>query len=196
MIIKSHPRIIFDAAKRTKEQKPKQALEDRALIHPLAGEKILCVQRQHLIALIFPMLFPLLGLILLLMLLFFSQKSFFFLSFNPLYIFYLVLVSFAAILVFETFIFMRWYYQFYIITSRCLIHIHFFRIGGYHIDEVFLERIKEQEIDRKAPNLLLDLFDIEDVYVYFPHLERAEPFVFNMPSNPKKIEDILKELIT
>lgn len=192
--MKSHLKVIFDASKKTSPQKKKQILEDFGLIHPLAGEKVLCVQRQHIIALIFPMLFPLLGLILLLTLLFFSQKLFFFSFFNSLYIFYLVLTAVAAILIFETFIFMRWYYQFYIITNRCIMHIHFFRLGGYHIDEVFLERIKEQEIDRKAPNLLLDLFDIEDVYVYFPHLEREAPFIFNMPSNPKKIEDILKEL--
>ncbi|MBI2036159.1 hypothetical protein HYT17_00775 [Candidatus Microgenomates bacterium] len=41
-----HERIIFD-------------LKELELIRLLPGEKILCVQRQHLVALILPMLIPL-----------------------------------------------------------------------------------------------------------------------------------------
>lgn len=89
---------------------------------------------------------------------------------------------------------MNWYYQFYIITTRCLLHIHFFRIGGFYFDEVFLDKVSQQEIDRHAPNLLCDLLGLYNVCIYFSHIERPEPFIFQTPSDSRAIENILEDL--
>jgi len=72
--------------------------------------------------------------------------------------------------------------------------MHFFRIGGYYFDEVFLDQISQQEISRTSSNIIYDLLDIYDVAIYFSHIERPEPFVFHAPSNSAAIEDILEEL--
>lgn len=107
---------------------------------------------------------------------------------------YLSLAAIAIALLIELYIFMDWYYQFYVITTRCLLHMYFFRIGGYYFDEVFLDQIKQQEFSRRASNFVADFLGIYDVSVYFSHIERPEPFVFHAPSNSSIIEDILEDL--
>ena len=70
--------------------------------------------------------------------------------------------------------------------------MHFFRVGGFHLDEVFHDQTNPLEIDRHPQNFLLDLFGIEDLYVYFHRLERPEPFVFKTPANHLRIGELLE----
>lgn len=170
-----------------------QESKEKELIKLLPGEKILCLQRQHFVALLFPMLVPIITVAVLFILLFLYQSAVEFFPISAVMQLAVVLTMFSFLLVFETFTFMRWYYQFYIITSKCLLHIHFFRIGGYHFDEVFLEKTPIREIDKNAPNAFYDLFDIDDVYVHFQRLERPEPFIFVTPKDPQVIENLLEE---
>lgn len=159
----------------------------------LPDEKVLCVQRQHPIVLLFPVATT---IIIFLMTLgavgFLSSQKIIFVPLSLVLILVLTVLSFLAI--WGTFVFMYWYYQFYIITNKCILHIHFFRIGGYHSDEVFLDVSPEREIDRKPPNIFYDLLGIEDVYVYFHRFERPEPFIFKTPSNAQQIETLLEEI--
>ncbi len=170
-----------------------QESKEKEAIRLLPGEKILCLQRQHFVAFLFPMLVPIIIAGVFLLLLFLYQETVDVFPISATMQLAVIFSMFSFLLVFETFAFMRWYFQFYIITTKCLLHIHFFRIGGYHFDEVFLEKTPIREIDRSAPNALYDLFDIDNVYVHFQRLERPEPFIFVTPENPQIIEDLLEE---
>ena len=157
-------------------------------------EEVFYVQREHVIVL----LFPAVGILLTA----FLTISFVLAAVRFQYIqdlFYLILVLLLALALlcllstFAVYAFMRWFYQFYIITSKRLIHIHYFRIGGFHLDEVFYLQTKPTEVECHPRNFLLDFLGIEDVFVYFKNLERTVPFTFNMPPDSGKIEKLLEE---
>lgn len=188
-------KVLFDNS--TQDRKVRR-LEDIPLIRYSPGEKVICVQRRHKIALIGPLLFPIIGtLILFFILMFIIQilppgvtASFL----NPTIFAYIIILSTSLILLLEVFNFMTWYYQFYIVTNRALLHRHFFTIGGFYSEVVFLDEVHQQEIIRQPPNFIYDFLKVQDVYVYFHKLEREEPFIFQTPSNAQVIEDVLQDL--
>ncbi len=186
--------ILFENTRTNKKKK----LEDCDLIKCGPGEKVLCVQRQHPITLATSMIPPIIGaLIIFIGVVFVSfllpipvSTGLLWTSIIP----YVALTILSGLLVAETFNFMTWYYQFYIITNKALLHKHFFTIGGFYSDAVFLEEIHQQEIIRQPPNVIYDFLRIQDVYIYFHKLEREEPFVFKTPENAQRIEDLLQDL--
>lgn len=89
---------------------------------------------------------------------------------------------------------MNWYYQFYIITNKAIVHRDSFRITGLHTEAVFENKLHIQDIERRTQNVIYDFLRIEDVYVYFHKLEREEPFIFKAPGNAQQIEDLLQRI--
>ncbi|MBI2622237.1 hypothetical protein HYW66_01210 [Candidatus Microgenomates bacterium] len=167
--------------------------EKRPIVRLLPGEKILLLQRQHWIIIVMRALLDLLIFVVALgIALAFLVQQTIAISFSLVIAMLLFITAF--ILVHTVFSFFFWYYQFYIITNKCLIHVHFFRVGGYHFDEVFLEKTPMREIDTNPPNIFFDLLNLDDVYVYFQRLERPEPFIFKTPSDAQAIEDLLEDL--
>ena len=158
------------------------------------SEKIVAVQRQHWTSLILPLGIPLFILVLLVCLsIFLSLQKFFVVSpLLSLFLFHSFLFVVGASLVYETYIFLFWYYQFYIITNKRIVHRRHFTLGGRHIDEVFLDATPIKEIIREASNPLFDLIHLEDVYIYFQRLERPEPFIFRKPEEPRVVENIME----
>ncbi len=157
-------------------------------------EEAFYVQREHVVVL----LLPAVGIILtaLLTISFVLAAVYFQYIQDPFYLILMLLFSLALLCllsIFAVYTFMRWFYQFYIITSKRLIHIHYFRIGGFHLDEVFYLQTEPTEVERHPQNFLLDFLGIEDVFVYFKNLERTVPFTFNMPPDSGKIEKLLEE---
>lgn len=114
---------------------------------------------------------------------------------NQILISYILLTTLSAFLVIELYTFMHWYYQFYIITNKAIIHRHAFRLTGPLSEAVFGENMHIQEIDRYSPNTIYDFLKIQDVYVYFHKLEREDPFIFRLPQNSQEIEDLLQDLV-
>lgn len=159
------------------------------------GEDVLDIQRQHKIGLLIPLIGIIFSIVLIalfvLSLIYYSKDLQGFIIFVP------ALTASAAALSFlfalAIYVFMHWFYQFYIITNKRLVHVHLFHIGGFHLDEVLHEKTDPLEIDREPKNFLLDFLGIEDVYVYFHRFERPEPFVFETPENSKRIEELLEE---
>lgn len=177
----------------------KERLEDLSIIRCAEGEKILCVQRQHPIALITPMFGQIIAFIFIL-----SSLIFIFYSLVGLFPFTLsgstliALVTLAAIsilLLTLTFTFMTWYYQFYIITNKAIVHRNSFRMAGFYSESVMLNQMHQQRMERDSPNLIYDFLKIQDLYVYFHKLEREEPFIFKTPDNAQLLEDLLQELV-
>ncbi len=184
------------------EQEEKRLLGKFMRRRLVEGENLLEVQRQHSITIVFKFAFL---LFLSLSLIGFSLFEFQYRSNLPLWItdFYnskfIIGLSMIVLSIFSTFgayIFMRWYYQFYIITNKRLMHIHFFRLMGFYEEEIFFEKVTTERIDRNTDNILYDLLGIEDVYVYMLTIESVEPFIFRSPQNAQVIESILDQVIT
>ncbi|MBI4091960.1 MAG: hypothetical protein HY427_02030 [Candidatus Levybacteria bacterium] len=191
----ANEKVLFESS--TQDKKARR-LEDIPLIRFSPGEKVVCVQRRHKIVLIGPLLLPIIGAFMLLFASMFiiqilppeATASFL----NPTIFAYIIILSTSLVLLLEAFNFMTWYYQFYIITNRALLHRHFFTIGGFYSDVVFLDEVHQQQITRHPPNFICDFLKVQDVNVYFHKLEREEPFIFQTPSNAQEIEDLLQDL--
>lgn len=175
-------------------------LEDFPIVKCTDGEKVLCIQRQHPIVLFNRMIlqFGLLSVILISVILTsFSLSGI--LPFNlnnNIITLYIALVSISVYAAVGLYTYMDWYYQFYIITNKALVHRRVFRISGPYSEVVFGDKMHIQEIDRRPQNLIYDFLRIQDIYVYFHKLEREEPFIFKMPGDSQAIEDILDNLIS
>ena len=195
-------KVLFDFVKEkhSMRQTEKKKLEEYPIIRCAPGEKILCVQRQHPITLISQMVLPILVAFFILLALgfvpLFFPQLFPNIFYNSTVIVSIMLIIISALFVVETFTFMTWYYQFYIITNKAIVHRHCFRIAGAYSEVVFDENMHVQDIVRNPPNLLYDFLKIQDVSVYFHRLEREEPFIFKTPENAQVIEDIIQDSVT
>ena len=174
-------------------------LKEFSIIRCADGEKILCVQRQHPIAFITSIvlqiiaaLFTLVSLIYILGLL--GETTAFTLP-NSTLIGYLTFVIISTLLITETFTFLSWYFEFYVITNKQIVHRYSFRIFGSYTESVYGEKMHIQEIERRSSNLIYDFLKIQDVYVYFHKLERENPFIFKTPEDAQVVDDVLQDLI-
>ncbi len=173
-------------------------LKDFQVIKPGIGEKILCVQRRHHIAIVSSLLQHIFLFICLLIGLFFISR---FLRNNfPIniegwiIITYLTLSLISLFSVSLIFIFMNWYYEFYIITNRSILHRNCFRLAGPYSDIVYIDKMHMREITRVPQNILYDFLKIEDVHLYFQKQEQEEPFIFRTPADAQVIEDLVHDL--
>lgn len=156
-------------------------------------EEILNIQRQHWI-LILPTLVIISLAILAVIAILISLFTYQYIQ-QIQQIVFVILLAFVFItflLALVIYLCLQWYYQIYIITTKRLVHIHFFRIAGFHLDEVLHEQTRPIEIDRNPENFIFNILEIEDVYVYFKRLERPDPFIFKTPHNSNVIVDILE----
>lgn len=174
-------------------------LEDFPIVKCAEGEKILCVQRQHPIVLFNQLLLQFFLLLLILIPVLLASHSisqiFLFGLNNNTVISYIVFTTVAAFSAVGLYTFMSWFYQFYIITNRAIIHKCAFRITGPYSESVFGEKMHIQEIDRRPQNIIYDFLKIQDIYVYFHKLEREDPFVFRAPTDSQVIEELMQSLI-
>lgn len=162
------------------------------IVRLYSKERVVEVQRQHVVSLLIPVFINLsLIIVALFSVLSLHLQNFF--KIPEVILIELFFVIFCFFLTLTVFALMYWYYQFYIITNRCLIHRHFFRIGGYHSEELFLETSPEREIITQASNPIYSLFGIDDVYVLFQRPGLKE-FVFKTPENANRVENALEEI--
>lgn len=173
-------------------------LHEYPIIKCAPGEKVLCIQRQHPVAYTFTMISRLATEI-------FFFASFFFITYSTLSLTSLfidkqtilllgTIIGTSTILLVELYAFLSWYYQFYIVTNKAIVHKRFFRISGFYSEVIFLEQIHQQEIDRSPSNVLYDYLRIENVTVRFHKLEREDPFFFKAPENAQEIEDAIQNI--
>lgn len=191
----SSTKVLFDFKKRGNINKEKKRLEDFPIVKCILGEKILCVQRQHSIKLIAPLVLRTIVVLSILFPLFAISPSIqqilpFALN-NSVIIAYIMLTALSTFFVIEIFSFMTWYYQFYVITNKAIIHRYCFRIGGPYSEVVYHDKMHIQDVTRNSSNVIYDFLKIQDIYVYFHEIERKESFIFKTPSDAQAIEDLL-----
>jgi hypothetical protein len=161
----------------------------------LSGEKIYSIQRKHWVSLVFFLSIHLLIIITLVLLGIFLFSQAFphivpMLSIDGI----LLLLSFMAVGGMAAV--MDWFFQFYIITNKRIIKIHFFRIQGQYFEEIFIGSGEEIAISRATQNIIFDMLGVEDIHIAFRHEHRLEPFTVEQPSDPDEIEKVLDEVTT
>ena len=152
--------------KRTRVREDMRHLKELYFVKLSEGENILDVQREHPISLLFPVLLNILVVLVLIV----SSYAVFTQSFPVPFIGSLMVDVTLIILVFlaisGTHVFMNWYYHFYVVTNKRIISRQFFRLSGEDIDEIYYTVSPIQEVDRKSPNIILDLLGVEDIYIF------------------------------
>ncbi len=195
----STTRVLF-SPKEEKEDinKDKKRLKDYPVVRCAPGEKILLVQRQHIVSLLDSILLETIVVTIILLVIFspIAFNIFLFLNFyNTTFALYLALTILSMFFLRNIYTFLHWYYQLYIITNKAIIHRSFFRIVGEYSETVYGDKMHVQDVTRKATNTIYDYFKIQDVYVYFHKLERERPFIFKTPENAQQIDDLIQSLV-
>ncbi len=181
-----------DHVKNEGHQKDKQPTSKDIVIKLYPKERVVEIQRQHIISLFLPVAAVIILILVTILSLFLLELQKFISVPNIIKI-EVALIAINFCLVFTFFSFMYWFYQFYIITNRAIIHRFFFRFGGSHSEEVFLEASPEREILLESESPIFSLLGIEDVKVFFQRPGLGE-FVFKIPENPEGIENALEEI--
>jgi hypothetical protein len=160
----------------------------------LSNEKIYTIQRKHFILIAFPLAsYALIAIICIVAFIIISRI---FPTINPLSFIDVALLLLSFLVVFDMFIIMNWFYQFYVVTNKRILHIHFFKTQGKHFEEVFVAAGTEIKISRVASNLIYGIFNVEDIYIEFRQQDREAPFIIRTPDHPEKLEQILDEIAT
>lgn len=184
--------VVFSLREKNSHPSYNRLLEHSDLIGLHDDEKIIEVQRQHWVKLVFPIFLSfLLTIIVFSLVTGLLIQEMIEVPGVILVDFFLVGISF--ILSFIIFSFMYWHYQFYIITNRCLMHKHFFKLGGYSSEEFFIEASPEREIAKEAQNPILSLLGVENVTVYFQR-PGLDCFVFEAPQDAQRISNALEAI--
>src|SRR5260370_25486443 len=167
-------------------------MHEKLNIKILSGEKIYTIQRKHLISIVFPLAsYILIAITFIIASVIISRL---FLVSSPLVFIDAAILILSFLVVFGMFIVMNWFYQFYVITNKRILHIHFFKTQGQHFEEVFIAAGTEIKISRVGSNLIYDMLNVEDVYIEFRREDRQEPFIIRAPNRPEEFEEILDEI--
>src|SRR2546430_3028340 len=154
----------------------------------LSGEKIYTIQRKHPISVVVPLASYILIMTIFISTFIIISRSY--PAISPLFFIDAVLLLLSFLVVFAMFAMMNWFYQFYVVTNKRILHIHFFKTQGEHFEEVFVAVGTEIKISRVARNLLYGILNVEDIYIEFRREDRQEPFVIRAPDRPKEFEEI------
>jgi hypothetical protein len=99
-------------------------IQGKLNIKLLSGEKIYTIQRKHLVSIVFPLAGY--ALITIIFIGTFISIYRFYPVISPLLFIDAVLPVLSCLVVFSMFTTMNWFYQFYVITNKRILHIHFF----------------------------------------------------------------------
>jgi hypothetical protein len=169
-----------------------EEIKKKINIYLLSGEKIYTIQRKHVISIAPPLVSCI--LIMFATIIAFILLYRVFSIVNPLFTIDIVLLAVSLSAALGMFIIMNWFYQFYIITNKRLLYIHFFRVRGQHVEEVFIEAGTEMKINRAANNLIYDILNLEDVHIEFRHNDLLEPYTIQTPAHPEELERMLDQV--
>jgi hypothetical protein len=164
-------------------------LQEKLNIKILASETIYTIQRKHLVTVVLPLVSSVLMTIFFIVILMILSRLHS--ATNTLFSVDIVFLLLSFLAVFNMFTFANWFFEFYIITDKRILHIHFFKSQGEHFEEIFIAAGIEIKISRTANNLLYNILNVEDVNIEFRREYRQKQFIIQKPARPKEIEDIL-----
>src|SRR3954451_10300985 len=134
-------------------------IQENLNIKLLPGEKIYTIQRKHLISMVLPLAS---GVAIIAMLIATSIIVFWLYPVvSPLFFIDVMLIILSILIVFIMSTIMYWFYQFYVITNKRILHIRFFQIQGKLSDEMFFTKNTKIKVSRVATNLIHNILNVE-----------------------------------
>ena len=158
----------------------------------LPGEKIYTIQRKHPISMILPLAAGVAVVAILIVT--FTIIFWLYAVVSPLFFINVMLIILSLLIVFTTSNVLYWFYQFYVITNKRILHVHFFQIQGKLSDEMFFTANTKIKVSRAATNLIYNILNVEDISIEFRRDVHREPFIIQAPSHPREIEEVLENL--
>lgn len=158
----------------------------------LPGEKTILHRRQHIFAVIIPVVIACL-----LAGVFMSALFVGFVFFYPA--FHLMLLSWGIILVTTISLITKtiidWYLHMYIVTNRRILEIQYKPFFSQDVNDVLLDQVRCTEIDVQIHGYIHGLMDIGDIIITFDRPTHQQEFVLHDIKSPRKIGTLLGHLL-
>jgi hypothetical protein len=158
----------------------------------LPGEKTILHRRQHMFAVIIPIVIASLLAIGIMAALFVGFALFY-------HAFHLMLVSWAIVviaafsLITKTII--DWYLHMYLVTNRRILEIQYKPFFSQDVNDVLLDQVRCTEIDVKIHGYIHGLMDVGDIIITFDRPTHQQEFVLHDIKSPRKIGTLLGHLL-
>ena len=158
----------------------------------LPGEKMILHKRQHVFAVIIPIIIAsILGTV---ALLFLASSLFFFYHAR----FIIILASgcvITTILFLITKTIIDWYFHMYMVTNRRILEFQYRPFFSQDINDVLLDQVRCTEIDVQIHGYVHGLIDVGDIIITFDRPTHQQEFVLHDIKSPRKISTMLGELL-
>lgn len=155
-------------------------------------EQLLFAQRKHWIVLVMPYV-----LLVLTSAFFFTFTYFFFVQLLHTVGLAILMTSFIVTLSLFLAIklYVDWFYQIYIVTSRKIVEVDSFPLFSHVINDLLLDQVRITEIDTETHGLAYQLFDIGDVKIDYDRYSHGGEFILRDIRDPDKVGQILSHAL-
>jgi hypothetical protein len=158
----------------------------------LPGEKTILHKRQHIFAVIIPIVIACIlagGLMT-------ALFTGFFLFYHA---FHLMVISWGIILIATLSLITKtiidWYLHMYIVTNRRILEIQYKPFFSQDVNDVLLDQVRCTEIDVKIHGYIHALMDIGDIIITFDRPTHQQEFILHDIKAPRKIGTLLGHLL-
>lgn len=94
------------------------------------------------------------------------------------------------------FIVLDWLFDFYIVTNKKIIDVHFAPPMSHNLSTILLDQVRCTEVDTQKNGFLHELLDFGDVTVTFDRPTHQEAFVFHNINHPEQVSLYLGRALT
>lgn len=158
----------------------------------LPGEKTIVTTKQHVFAIIPPLIIaPLLGALAILLI--FSVSAYMHASI----IMTLLAGSLIAVLTMGLLVkvFVDWYFHIYMVTDRRILEINYKPFFSQDVNDVLLDQVRCTEIDVQIHGYIHGLIDVGDIIITFDRPTHQQEFVLHDIKSPRAQGTLLGELL-
>lgn len=154
------------------------------------GEEIVVATRRHWMVLV-----PPLTTVFFLTAVFVTASIAIFVFLLESLVFLLLGIFFTALIaiLITTKIFVDWYYNLYIVTTRKILEFSYSPLFSHQVNEVRLDQVRITEVDTRIQNFLHEILDVGDVVLIFDHISHENGFTLTSVPNPRRISAKLAE---
>ncbi|CAN5164353.1 hypothetical protein BH09PAT1_BH09PAT1_4980 [soil metagenome] len=111
------------------------------------------------------------------------------------YIMGLIVLAFATCYLI-LFAVLDWLFDFYIVTNKKIIDIHYAPPISHNLSTILLDQVRCTEVDMQKNGLLHEVLDIGDVTITFDRPTHQESFIFHSIPHPEKVSLYLGQVLT
>lgn len=102
----------------------------------------------------------------------------------------------ALSIYFALFMALDWLFDFYIVTNKKIIDVHFAPPMSHNLSTILLDQVRCTEVDTQKNGFLHELLDFGDVTVTFDRPTHQEAFIFHNINHPEQVSLYLGRALT